>query len=169
MSRGRMALLCVKPTGIYLHMVKSRPLSPGSRSPTSPPLQHLWGFCPGPRTGSACAPSRRSMQEACWASLQHTTSAQKCLRDARPHGCHSHRAGAGDSPFVLPGEGICAPCILQLAPSQAHPTKNSAPSDPEALPETEVRLDVSAQKGEAGKKPQANGTFEKARANGAFW
>uniref|UniRef100_A0A8B9Z8Y4 RBBP8 N-terminal like n=1 Tax=Buteo japonicus TaxID=224669 RepID=A0A8B9Z8Y4_9AVES len=35
-SRGRMALLCVKPTGIYLHTVKSRPLSPGSRSP--PPL-----------------------------------------------------------------------------------------------------------------------------------
>ncbi|NXJ48337.1 RB8NL protein, partial [Spizaetus tyrannus] len=52
-----------------------------------------------------------------------------------------------------------------LALSQAHPTNNSTPSDPEALPETGVRLDVSAQKGEAGKKPQANVTFEKARAN----
>ncbi|NXS40722.1 CTIP endonuclease, partial [Balaeniceps rex] len=51
-----------------------------------------------------------------------------------------------------------------LALSRAHPTNNSMPSDPEALPETGVRLAVSAQKGEAGKKPQANGTFEKARA-----
>ncbi|NXQ96002.1 RB8NL protein, partial [Sagittarius serpentarius] len=34
----------------------------------------------------------------------------------------------------------------------AHLTNNSMPSDPEALPETGVRLDVSAQKGEAGAK-----------------
>ncbi|NXF43567.1 RB8NL protein, partial [Oceanites oceanicus] len=51
-----------------------------------------------------------------------------------------------------------------LALSRAHPTNNSTPSDPEALPETGVRLAVSAQKGEAGKKPQANVLFEKARA-----
>ncbi|NWT35709.1 RB8NL protein, partial [Chroicocephalus maculipennis] len=51
-----------------------------------------------------------------------------------------------------------------LALSRAHPTNNTTPSDPEALPETGVRLAVSAQKGEAGKKPQANVTFEKARA-----
>ncbi|NXU36053.1 CTIP endonuclease, partial [Drymodes brunneopygia] len=36
-------------------------------------------------------------------------------------------------------------------------------SDPEALPEAGMRRDVSAQKGEAGKEPQANVTFEKAR------
>ncbi|NXK05439.1 RB8NL protein, partial [Herpetotheres cachinnans] len=47
---------------------------------------------------------------------------------------------------------------------QAHPTNTSMLSDPEALPETGVRLDVSAEKGETGKKPQANVTFEKARA-----
>ncbi|NXW64050.1 RB8NL protein, partial [Eurystomus gularis] len=52
--------------------------------------------------------------------------------------------------------------VLML--SQAHLTNNSMPSDPEALPETRVRLAVSAQKGEAGKNPQANVTFEKARA-----
>ncbi|NXO56166.1 RB8NL protein, partial [Aramus guarauna] len=51
-----------------------------------------------------------------------------------------------------------------LTLSEAHLAKNSTPSDPEALPETGMRLDVSAQKGEAGKKPQANMTFEKARA-----
>ncbi|NXC29607.1 RB8NL protein, partial [Campylorhamphus procurvoides] len=51
-----------------------------------------------------------------------------------------------------------------LALSRAHLTNNSVPSNPEALPETGVRRDVSVQKGEAGKKPQANVTFEKARA-----
>lgn len=85
-----------------------------------------------------------------------------------PKGCHSHHTGAGDSPFLPSEGGICAPCILQLALSRAHPTNNTTPSDPEALPETGVRLAVSAQKGEAGKKPQANVTFEKARAKGAF-
>ncbi|NXX54844.1 RB8NL protein, partial [Scopus umbretta] len=55
-----------------------------------------------------------------------------------------------------------------LTLSRAHPTNNSMPSDPEALPETGVRLAVGAQKGEAGKKPQANVTFEKARAEHAF-
>ncbi|NWU47051.1 RB8NL protein, partial [Dromas ardeola] len=51
-----------------------------------------------------------------------------------------------------------------LALSRAPLTNNSTPSDPEALPETGVRLAVSAQKGEAGKKPQANATLEKGRA-----
>ncbi|NXF60472.1 RB8NL protein, partial [Ciccaba nigrolineata] len=51
-----------------------------------------------------------------------------------------------------------------LTLSRAHPTNNSTPRDPEALPETGVRLDASAQKGEAGKKPQANMTLDKARA-----
>ncbi|NWH53087.1 RB8NL protein, partial [Fregata magnificens] len=55
-----------------------------------------------------------------------------------------------------------------LTLSRAHPTNNSTPSNPEALPETGVRLAVSAQKGEAGKKPQANVTFEKARAKVHF-
>ncbi|NWU13469.1 CTIP endonuclease, partial [Cephalopterus ornatus] len=51
-----------------------------------------------------------------------------------------------------------------LALSRAHLANNSTPSNLEALPESGVRRDVSAQKGEAGKKPQANVTFEKARA-----
>ncbi|NWH39599.1 RB8NL protein, partial [Chloropsis hardwickii] len=50
-----------------------------------------------------------------------------------------------------------------LTLSRAFLTNNSAPSDPEALPEAGVRRDGSAQKGEAGKQPQANVTFEKAR------
>ncbi|NXB66180.1 RB8NL protein, partial [Struthidea cinerea] len=50
-----------------------------------------------------------------------------------------------------------------LTLSRAYLTNNSTPSDPEALPEAGMRRDVSAQKGEAGKKPQANVTFEKAR------
>ncbi|NWS16124.1 RB8NL protein, partial [Pachyramphus minor] len=51
-----------------------------------------------------------------------------------------------------------------LTLSRAHLTNNSAPSNTEALPESGVRQDVSEQKAEAGKKPQANVTFEKARA-----
>ncbi|NWI55332.1 CTIP endonuclease, partial [Calyptomena viridis] len=51
-----------------------------------------------------------------------------------------------------------------LSLSQAHQTNNSMLSDLEALSETRMRRDVSVQKGEAGKKPQANVTFEKARA-----
>ncbi|NWS85464.1 RB8NL protein, partial [Toxostoma redivivum] len=50
-----------------------------------------------------------------------------------------------------------------LTLSRAYLTNNSIPSDPEALPEAGMRRDVGAQKGEAGKKPQANVTFEKAR------
>ncbi|NXD97981.1 RB8NL protein, partial [Chaetorhynchus papuensis] len=50
-----------------------------------------------------------------------------------------------------------------LTLSRAYLKNSSTPSDPEALPEAEMRRDVSAQKGEAGKKPQANVTFEKAR------
>ncbi|NXH98536.1 RB8NL protein, partial [Pachycephala philippinensis] len=50
-----------------------------------------------------------------------------------------------------------------LALSRAYLTNSSAPRDPEAPPEAGMRRDVSAQKGEAGKKPQANVTFEKAR------
>ncbi|NWX17400.1 RB8NL protein, partial [Aegotheles bennettii] len=51
-----------------------------------------------------------------------------------------------------------------LSLSRPHPTKKSTPSDPETLPESGVRLAVSAQKGEPGKKPQAKVTFDKARA-----
>ncbi|NXR39908.1 CTIP endonuclease, partial [Zosterops hypoxanthus] len=50
-----------------------------------------------------------------------------------------------------------------LSLSRAYLTNNSTQSDPEALPEAGMRQNVSAQKGEAGKKPQANVTFEKAR------
>ncbi|NWT61110.1 RB8NL protein, partial [Erythrocercus mccallii] len=50
-----------------------------------------------------------------------------------------------------------------LTLSRAYLTNNSTPSDPEALPEAGMRHNVSAQKGEAGKKPQVNVTFEKAR------
>ncbi|NXC01168.1 RB8NL protein, partial [Orthonyx spaldingii] len=50
-----------------------------------------------------------------------------------------------------------------LTLSRAYLTNSSTPSDPEALPEAGMRRDVSAQKAEAGKKPQANVTFEKAR------
>ncbi|NXP36668.1 RB8NL protein, partial [Leiothrix lutea] len=47
--------------------------------------------------------------------------------------------------------------------SRAYLTNNSTPSDPEAPAEAGMRQNVSAQKGEAGKEPQANVTFEKAR------
>ncbi|NWU33633.1 RB8NL protein, partial [Hylia prasina] len=50
-----------------------------------------------------------------------------------------------------------------LTLSRAYLTNNSTPSDPEALPEAGMRRNVSAQKGEAGRKRQANVTFEKAR------
>ncbi|NXG32113.1 RB8NL protein, partial [Dromaius novaehollandiae] len=56
-----------------------------------------------------------------------------------------------------------------LSFSQAHPTSKSTSSDPEALPETKTRLSLNAQKGEPGKKPQANVTLEKARAKDAFY
>ncbi|NXI07021.1 RB8NL protein, partial [Irena cyanogastra] len=42
-----------------------------------------------------------------------------------------------------------------LTLSRAYLTNSSTPSDPEALPEAGLRRDVSAQKGEAGKEPQA--------------
>ncbi|NXO27059.1 RB8NL protein, partial [Cisticola juncidis] len=48
--------------------------------------------------------------------------------------------------------------VLKL--SRAYLTNNSSP---EAAPEAGMRQNVSAQKGEAGKKPQANVTFEKVR------
>ncbi|XP_010567851.1 PREDICTED: RBBP8 N-terminal-like protein [Haliaeetus leucocephalus] len=47
-----------------------------------------------------------------------------------------------------------------VSTARAHPTKNSAPSDPEALPETGVRLDVSAQKGEADDNDAESGKQE---------
>ncbi|NXW76833.1 RB8NL protein, partial [Hirundo rustica] len=50
-----------------------------------------------------------------------------------------------------------------LTLSRAYLTNNSTPSDPEPPPEAGMRQNVSAQKGEAGKNPQANVTFEKAR------
>ncbi|KAM6378663.1 RBBP8 N-terminal-like protein [Pluvialis apricaria] len=50
-------------------------------------------------------------------------------------------------PFPSPA---CPALVLApLAFSRAHPTNNSTPGDPEALPETGLRLAVSAQKGEA--------------------
>ncbi|NXY16091.1 RB8NL protein, partial [Atrichornis clamosus] len=49
--------------------------------------------------------------------------------------------------------------VLML--SRAYLTNNSTLSDPEALPEAGMGRDASAQKQEAGKKPQANVTFEK--------
>ncbi|NXE52744.1 RB8NL protein, partial [Casuarius casuarius] len=56
-----------------------------------------------------------------------------------------------------------------LSFSQARPTSKSTSSDPEALPETKTRLSLNAQKGEPGKKPQADVTLEKARAKDAFY
>ncbi|NWY31294.1 RB8NL protein, partial [Pheucticus melanocephalus] len=50
--------------------------------------------------------------------------------------------------------------VLRL--SRAYLTNSSSPSDPEAPPEAGLRRDVGAQKGDAGKKPQADVTFEKA-------
>ncbi|XP_075577427.1 RBBP8 N-terminal-like protein [Pelecanus crispus] len=47
-----------------------------------------------------------------------------------------------------------------LALSRAHPTNNSTPSDPEALPETGVTLAVSAQKGEADDDDAESGKQE---------
>ncbi|XP_030358547.1 RBBP8 N-terminal-like protein [Strigops habroptila] len=47
-----------------------------------------------------------------------------------------------------------------LALSRAHPTNNSTPSDPEAPPETRVRLDVSTQKGEADDNDAESGKQE---------
>ncbi|NXU25958.1 RB8NL protein, partial [Thalassarche chlororhynchos] len=86
--------------------------------------------------------------------------------------CRRHKAERDDLcfPYHWPSATGALPGAVEeedatvLALSRAHPTNNSMPSDPEALPETGVRLPVSAQKGEAGKKPQANVTFEKARA-----
>lgn len=70
----------------------------------------------------------------------------------------------------MPGDSsLCAPCVPQLSLSRAYLTNNSTQSNPEGLPEAGMRQNVSAQKGEAGKKPQANVTFDKARVKGAFW
>ncbi|KAF1642194.1 RBBP8 N-terminal-like protein, partial [Eudyptes chrysocome] len=88
--------------------------------------------------------------------------------------CGRHGAERDDShfPYRWPNATRALPDAVEgeeeedaavLALSRAHLTNNSTPSDPEALPETGVRLAVSAQKEEAGKKPQANVTFEKAR------
>ncbi|NXX41157.1 RB8NL protein, partial [Tricholaema leucomelas] len=52
--------------------------------------------------------------------------------------------------------------VLRL--SRPHPTNSSTPCDPEAVPEAGLRSAVTVQKGEAGKKPQANVMFEKAKA-----
>ncbi|NXJ28936.1 RB8NL protein, partial [Dicrurus megarhynchus] len=78
----------------------------------------------------------------CWAPCKHTT-------------VHSNIS------VMLQHLCSLSPCIPQLTLSRAYLTNNSTPSDPEALPEAGLRRDVSAQKGEAGKKPQANVTFEK--------
>ncbi|KAM9260599.1 RBBP8 N-terminal-like protein [Cariama cristata] len=47
-----------------------------------------------------------------------------------------------------------------LTLSRTHPTNNSTPSNPETLPETGVRLDVSAQKGEADDDDTESGKQE---------
>lgn len=132
------------------------------------PLQCPQGFHPGPRAGSACAPSHRLLQEVLGSPQTHR-SAQEPLCDACPCGCHCHQVRAGDNPLLPGGSSVCAPCVPQLTLTRAYLTNNSTSSDPEALPEAGLRRDVSAQKGEAGKKPQANVTFEKARVKGAFW
>ncbi|KAM7090742.1 RBBP8 N-terminal-like protein [Ciconia maguari] len=50
--------------------------------------------------------------------------------------------------------------VAVLALSRAHPTNNSTPRDPEALPETGVRLAVTAQKGEADDDDAESGKLE---------
>ncbi|NXE60173.1 RB8NL protein, partial [Calcarius ornatus] len=54
--------------------------------------------------------------------------------------------------------------VLRL--SRAYLTNSCTPGDPEAPPEAGLRRDVSAQKGDAGKQPQAEVTFEKAGVKG---
>ncbi|NXG66415.1 CTIP endonuclease, partial [Hemiprocne comata] len=99
---------------------------------------------------------------------------------AAPGPCRKHEAERDKLPF--PGHWPKAPRALpatvkeekkedeeqedeaMLPLPRTHPTNKPMPSDPEALPEIGMRLAVSAQKGEAGKKPQANVTFEKAKA-----
>ncbi|NWR64658.1 RB8NL protein, partial [Bucorvus abyssinicus] len=90
--------------------------------------------------------------------------------------CGRHRTERGDLcfPYHRPKASWELPGALEeeekeedaavLTLSRAHPTNNSTLSNPEALPETGVRLAGSAQKEEAGKKPQTNVIFEKARA-----
>ncbi|NXN55647.1 RB8NL protein, partial [Rynchops niger] len=80
----------------------------------------------------------------------------------RDDSCFPYRWPSGTR--ALPGADEEEEEEAVLALSRAHLTNNTTPSDPEALPETGLRLAVSAQKGEAGKKPQANVRFEKARA-----
>ncbi|NXL57663.1 RB8NL protein, partial [Chordeiles acutipennis] len=110
-----------------------------------------------------------------------------------PRGASSPRLSPGDSPAVPAAHGPCRrhgterddlrfpyhwPNATRTLPgavkeeeedeavlplSRAHPTNKSTLSDPETLPETGVRLAVSAQKEEPGKKPQVDVTFEKAR------
>ncbi|NWR14058.1 RB8NL protein, partial [Emberiza fucata] len=97
----------------------------------------------------------------------------------------SPRDSPGDSPAVPAGahraqrDRLCCPhrwalpaaaqeeeeeeeeaAVLRL--SRAYLTNSSTPSDPEAPPEAGLRRDAGAQKGDAGKKPQANVTLEKA-------
>ncbi|KAM6404469.1 RBBP8 N-terminal-like protein [Rhynochetos jubatus] len=108
-------------------------------------------------------------------------------------GAGSPRLSLRESPAVLAAHGPCGrakaeqdylcfpyhwPNTTRALPGAAkeeedaavaHPRNNSTPSDPEVLPETRARLAASAPKGEAGEKPQANMTFEKARAEGTSW
>ncbi|NXT47442.1 RB8NL protein, partial [Pluvianellus socialis] len=78
--------------------------------------------------------------------------------------CFPHRCPSATRALPGASEGEEEEDAAVLAFSRAHPTNNSAPSDPEALPESRTSPAVSAQKGEAGKKPQAKVTFEKAGA-----
>ncbi|NXC84300.1 RB8NL protein, partial [Cercotrichas coryphoeus] len=90
------------------------------------------------------------------------------------HGAHRAQRGELRCPRHWPGAARPLPGAAKeeeeeeedaavLTLSRAYLTNSSTPSDPEAPAEAGIRRDVSAQKGEAGKKPQANVTFEKAR------
>ncbi|XP_064321445.1 RBBP8 N-terminal-like protein [Phalacrocorax carbo] len=90
--------------------------------------------------------------------------------------CGRHRAEQDDLhfPYCWPNATRALPAAVKeeeeeeeeeeeaavLTLSWAHPTNNSTPSNPEALPETGVRLAVSAQKGEADDNDAESGKQE---------
>ncbi|NXM21984.1 RB8NL protein, partial [Ploceus nigricollis] len=110
-----------------------------------------------------------------WGSPRESAGDSPAVPAARGPG-GGHRAQRDDlrCPFHWPGATRPLPGAAKeeeeeeedaavLTLSRAYLTNSSTPSDPEALPEAGLRRDASAQKGEAGKKPQANVAFEKAR------
>ncbi|NXG48790.1 RB8NL protein, partial [Psilopogon haemacephalus] len=113
---------------------------------------------------------RRQLQGA--GSPRHSPAVPAAHGPCRRHGaeqedfCSHHRLSKATR--ILPGtvdkeeqEEEEDGTVLRL--SRAHPTNSSTPSDPEALPEAGLRSAVTVQKGEAGKEPQANVMFEKAK------